>query len=294
MCVCVSFVLAVTSAAASRSAQLRIIPTPPNLFLLLSLSLSLGVSLRRPAVHPDARSRRSGAATAMQEYFLFLLFSVTVILFCISCCIGCKVRQRQRLQEGALDGRHNFLEGGTNNAGGATGAPGQPLGPAPGFYQEIYYQQQYPQGFGGYDGGAFQAGAANVNYAGGLPQGNTQQAVPATVLFAAPTGVQIGNVSHPQRLPEALVADVNGAINGTSDGAAAANNRVASRPAAESPYGEADYVLRASATPLQQMSPNGAPPPPQYAAPARQQSRPEPMASSQGGTGILDQGKDLN
>lgn len=231
----------------------------------------------------------------MQEYFLFLLFGVTVLLFCISCCIGCKVRQRQRLQEGALDGRYNlFEEGGANNVGGAADAPGQPPRPVPGLYQETYYQQQYPQGLGGYSGGAFRAGAANVSYAGGLPHGDTQQAVPATVLFAAPPGAQIGNVSHPQRFPEALVADANGASSGTADGAAAANDRAASRPEAESPYGEADYVPRASATPLQQMSPNRAPPPPQYATPPRRQARPEPMDSSQGHSGVFDKGKDLN
>ncbi|GET91189.1 unspecified product [Leishmania tarentolae] len=225
----------------------------------------------------------------MHDYFLFILFSATIFLLCISCCIGCKVGQRQRLQEGPPDGRQNLFAGGTNNTGGATGALGQPSHTTPAYYQEIYYQHQYPHGFGGYSGGAFQPAAANASHATSLPQGDTRPAMSATPLCAVPPGAQISNADCLQRFPEALVTNANGSGNGTSDGAAAVSNGAASHPEAESPYGEADYVPRASAAPLQQM-----PPPPLYPTAPPRQTPPEQTGSDPSGTDKVGKGKDLS
>ncbi|KAG5472076.1 hypothetical protein CUR178_02745 [Leishmania enriettii] len=211
----------------------------------------------------------------MREYFLLVLFGLGTALLCISCCIGCNVRRRQRLQAVDLsNGRYNAAEGGgLHNAGGTPDALGQSPRPVRGLYQEIYYQQ-YPQGGGGYYGDTFRPGAVNVNYAEARSQRGTHQPMPATVLFDASSGAQVGNVNYAEYFPVARVAEASGAC----DAAAAVNTGTITRPEAVSPYGEAHYVPRASATPPQRSrqpspstasaalpaSPKADLPPPQY------------------------------
>ncbi|KAG5471405.1 hypothetical protein LSCM1_01490 [Leishmania martiniquensis] len=199
----------------------------------------------------------------MREYFLLVLFGVASALLCISCCIGCNVRRRQRLQAAGLNhgGYYAAERVGTQNAGGAAAAFGEPPRPAGGRYHDIYYQQ-YPQGGIGYYADTLPPGPANANYAEGYPPRDTRQPVSATVLFAAPPGTQAGSVNYAQYFPEARVSEATGPQNGACDGAAAVNTGTASRSEAVSPYGEADYVPRAADA--SSRTSRSDPPPPQY------------------------------
>ncbi|CAJ1010984.1 hypothetical protein Q4I28_006298 [Leishmania naiffi] len=196
----------------------------------------------------------------MREYFFLALLGITLGLLGVACCIGCKAKRQQRLQslqrEG-VDPRYNaYGEGGTNNAGDTSNALGQrPRWPTD-FSQEIYYQQQYLQG-GGYYGGDFRPGAANVNHNAGRPQGSSPEVISGTVLFAAPAGPQAADVNYPAHFPEARVLGVNDPGNYACANAAAGNT--VSHSTVESPYGEADYVSRPSDVSLQKRSQRSSP-----------------------------------
>ncbi|KAK7199070.1 hypothetical protein NESM_000875800 [Novymonas esmeraldas] len=177
----------------------------------------------------------------MQEYFLFALLGVVVLLICVSCCIGCNVRQRRRQQANAqAESRYESFDG-TGGAGGVAvvGHPQQPVSVA---YQEMYYQQQPTQ-----DG-------VYMRPSGGHPppqHQQQQQPLSATVLYAAPPGTQVGNVDFTNYFPEARATGTGDPIGGNRDATQTAA-AVAGRPAyaggaeAESPYGEANYVPRAT------------------------------------------------
>lgn len=203
-----------------------------------------------------------GRCVKMQEYFLFALLAVVVVLVCASCCIGCNVRRRRQVREQNAAAYNAFQENANAPANGTSS--GMPPHPFDGTFQDMYYQPQYNQGggqggAGGAGSGAYFAGVGNAQYTNndGPQRQQQQQPLAATVLFAATPETQAAQLNFAQYFPEARVAggDGNAAVPsanyGLPPGSAAAAGAVAGTHEAESPYGEAAYVHRVAATAMQ-------------------------------------------
>lgn len=192
-------------------------------------------------------------------------FVVFVIITVIACCAGLCVR-RQRAVAAANAEQHYAAFVGQSNSNTNSGFT--PDGGQGGNYVNLDYQQhQWPPQVGVVTGPG-----TGYYYPTGSPPGRPGNppggpALPATVLYAAPSDSQAPNINFGNYFPEAQVVNSN-----TNNNSAFATTS----PDDISPYGEADYVScpppPVSHTQRPPSSPGPIPagtaalPPPRYAA----------------------------